>query len=554
MRFNDLVATVLAARADGDFARAILWRQCVDLLAQFGDAEGEAEREQVDAVIATLERIRPDVPALHKLAAISDLGGRLRSARLLRVLMADRMPVRTAALRAARLADPAWIPVIAEVGPVGRSILRRRDDLGAGAKAALAAFGRHDLSLTDGRSPADVADATEVSPPETVEPQPAGSQIRQIVDRIERFTSERKERSAASPAQPAGEALPAARFAFVTDAAGVITGGDGIEVAMIAGIELSSPGLDCTSGPDGQILGAFRRRGAVRDGGFVVASGPLAGRWLVSAQPFFDQRSGRFMGYRGSARRSGATDQAPRGSGALAGSSLSGDSMRQLIHELRTPLNGVMGFAELIEQQFLGPVSGGYRTLADDIVGEVRHLVEILDDLDLASRDLGSLPPGSGAAADAVGLLRDAIALFAPEGYGGGLILFDPAAPVRAAPLDMDAGLAERAIRHLVRTLVACATGEQLAAQMIVDDSHVHIRFGCPAVLAGLDETVLFDAGRDLPGHSDRMPALGVGFTLRLVRRIAQSVGGALKVEDGALVLILPRRKAGLADDVHRAP
>jgi signal transduction histidine kinase len=39
----------------------------------------------------------------------------------------------------------------------------------------------------------------------------------------------------------------------------------------------------------------------------------------------------------------------------LFGSDLQADALRQLIHELRTPLNAIVGFAEMIDGQFLGP-------------------------------------------------------------------------------------------------------------------------------------------------------------------------------------------------------
>ena len=50
------------------------------------------------------------------------------------------------------------------------------------------------------------------------------------------------------------------------------------------------------------------------------------------------------------------------------GTDLPADSLRQLIHELRTPLNAIVGFAELIDGQYMGPAAANYRVRAADII------------------------------------------------------------------------------------------------------------------------------------------------------------------------------------------
>src|SRR3546814_19649617 len=62
------------------------------------------------------------------------------------------------------------------------------------------------------------------------------------------------------------------------------------------------------------------------------------------------------------------------------------ESLRELIHELRTPLNAILGFAEIIDHPFFGPVGVRYREIAQDIVADAQKLLGKFDDLDLASR------------------------------------------------------------------------------------------------------------------------------------------------------------------------
>src|SRR3546814_20248188 len=70
----------------------------------------------------------------------------------------------------------------------------------------------------------------------------------------------------------------------------------------------------------------------------------------------------------------------------LYGSERQRESLRELIHELRTPLNAILGFAEIIDHQFFGPVGVRYREIAQDIVADAQKLLGTFDDLDLASR------------------------------------------------------------------------------------------------------------------------------------------------------------------------
>src|SRR3546814_9918742 len=77
----------------------------------------------------------------------------------------------------------------------------------------------------------------------------------------------------------------------------------------------------------------------------------------------------------------------------------SGDSIRQLIHELRSPLNAISGFAQIISGQMFGPVSHGYRAMADAIVADAASVQAIIDDLETAARS-ETAPPVEPAEED----------------------------------------------------------------------------------------------------------------------------------------------------------
>jgi len=67
--------------------------------------------------------------------------------------------------------------------------------------------------------------------------------------------------------------------------------------------------------------------------------------------------------------------------------------LTNMSHELRTPLNAVIGFAEMISGEVLGPVGRPqYKSYATDIVSSGRHLLAIINDiLDIAKSEAGTL-------------------------------------------------------------------------------------------------------------------------------------------------------------------
>lgn len=122
----------------------------------------------------------------------------------------------------------------------------------------------------------------------------------------------------------------------------------------------------------------------------------------VSGRPHFDDQ-GAFTGYTGIGRDvtdeqlqrrrleemnvalSEARDQALRASKSKS------SFLAHMSHELRTPMNAILGFAEVMKEQVIGPLEDRYRTYAGHIHDSAQHLLSLINDvLDLSKIEAGA--------------------------------------------------------------------------------------------------------------------------------------------------------------------
>ena len=71
---------------------------------------------------------------------------------------------------------------------------------------------------------------------------------------------------------------------------------------------------------------------------------------------------------------------------------LKSEFLANMSHELRTPLNGIIGFAEMMHDAKLGPVSAQHKEYLGDILTSASHLLQLINDvLDLAKVEAGKM-------------------------------------------------------------------------------------------------------------------------------------------------------------------
>lgn len=531
MRFDDRIATVLAQPADLPDRRAARWRQLVDLLAQRRPGTSQADLEPA---YIELRAGRDEIdPALRRQAARA-LAGREVAPDLLAFYAEDNPSIAAPLIAQARLGREDWLALLPRLGPAARALLRHREDLDVAVKHALSAFGSSDFVLEAGAAGEPVA-----SPSPALDPEASDSQIRELVARIEAFRKQRGDVTATSEAS----AGTVEGFRWETGTDGIILWVEGAPRGALVGQSLALIAGPGQYGVDGQAGGAFDKRAPFRDARLIVAGeGPAAGDWRISGVPYFDPRRGSFQGYRGTARRPRRDEvaHAPGASTGVFGAQFPADSLRQLIHELRTPLNAIIGFAEMIEGQYLGPAAAGYRSQATEIMMEARRLLSAVDDLDTAARLDSHRFEDGGGDVDAGALLAHLHESYAKVAASRGAAIeleIDPALPAAG----VDAATAERMFARLLAGTIALAgEGETLRVSLARQDEKLSLAVARPAAIAGVSESDLLDPGYSPAGDWPGAPALGLGFALRLVRNLAEAVGGALIVSPSAFLLDLP--------------
>ncbi len=537
MRFDDRLETALRQAGDNDVSLTAKWQQLVDLLAQKPTG---FDVKDVAAGLLQARRLLPDVPLVKRVDCITALSGRIKSAPLVQLLAGDAPPVAAAAIAGADLTDREWANIIPSLPTRARGFLRNRNDIGIETRRALVAWSSADFILpTPGKYEAERTD----------QPLPQNTQIRDIVERIERLRRDREATDAPFLPLQGGDytdaRAPASEIRFETDDNGTVSWVEGAPRGAVVGVDIAEPAFDDGPGPDAYGAAAFRQRMPLENARMRLCGAEVIdGDWRINASPFFDPVSGRFSGYRGIMRRPTVAESALIDTNVAA----NGEQLQQLVHELRTPLGAIIGFSEIIEQQLFGPVTHDYRILARNILGDAERLLAGFDDLAMAAKiDAGHFAPSRGHTECDWLAARLAERLRGLSDLLNVTLNLVQAHPVRAFAIEND--LAERLFSRLLSAvIIGCGAGEELDGRFRTEPGRLATnRFvlTLPKKLAAMSEEELFGSGPGSYDDSDEAPLLGLGFSLRLVRSLAHNVGGDLRFYNEALILSLPASQGG---------
>jgi signal transduction histidine kinase len=510
VRFDDRLLTVLNQPAGDRHDMAVRWRQLVDLVARAGPNSASP------VVAQALDTIRADAAEVDeqlRAAAARAVAALPLPLGLLEYFASDRLSVAAPVLAAATLERAQWSALLELADEETRRFVETlHPELAADLTATLVEPSAEPRRRS--RFPAEAA--------------PAGRSLSEVVARIERRRRSRESQPSAGADAGATPAGSAGQFRWECGPSGEIAWVDGAPRGALIGRSIARAQDIEGDVLDDQVVRAFAMRAPFRHGALTVGGeGVASGEWKISGIPAFEPTDGRFAGYRGVAMR-----DAPAAVRAERFEILSDpDSLRELVHEIKTPLNAIIGFAEIIDGQYLGPADRRYRERAEEIVGQARLLLDAIDDLDFAAKVHSPQAPG-GAQADLADLLdraADSLRSFAAERK----VEIEIASSQRVPAAAIEAELAERLIFRLSTSVIdAAEAGERL--RLSVDQSGDQCRFSIsrPTALRGLSDSQLFDPG---------VAEAGSGFSLRLVRGLARIAGGDLVTSSAGFTLAFPR-------------
>jgi hypothetical protein len=513
VRFDDRLQTVLNQPAEDRHDAAVRWRQLVDLVARAGaNSVSPVVADALDAIRGEAARVEEPLRAAAARAVAAfplPLG-------LLEYFASDSLAVSAPVLAAATLDPRQWQSVHAAADEeTKRFIETLHPEVTAEPHVESAAGGEEDFG-----APSDVAQPEPYAPPS----------LHEVVERIERRRRLRAEQVSPSALSVTQEAP--ALFRWECGPGGDIAWVEGAPRGALIGRSIAKS-LDGNR-VDQEVVRSFAMRAPFRDASMNVAGeGILAGEWKISGVPAFEPADGRFAGYRGVALREERPPIAAPEPDSMPDVLTDPDSLRELVHEIKTPLNAIIGFAEIIEGQYLGPADRGYRDRATEIVRQARLLLAAIDDLDFAAKvhsagtarervDLGALLERAADELRGIASRR-----------GAQVEVIRPHGEVTAG---VEPELADRLLVRLFTTLADHAErGERFQVSSELGREGARIVIGRPAALRGLSDAEIFDPA---PGAA----RVRGGFSMRLARGLARIAGGDLTGGRDAFTLQFPRR------------
>lgn len=519
MRFDDRLETVSQIDPTHPSGRAAIWHQLVDMLAQSGADISMADAEKS---LAALALVRPHVPVAVRARSVATAARRCQFAPLIAFLANDHPQVAVAAVDNAALSGGEWLAVMPDLGPVGRSRLRKRDNLPPEVAHALMQFGPTDFALA---APETVSANDEgTSSIDSLQHAPSHD-IAELVRRIDRYRARR-------------ETTDPAVHALRCDADGQVRAVSALPRALFVGVSLNEAARPTEPGCDAGVARAFAKRAPIRDGRLFVAgdADDGGGLWLLDADALFDRESGRFSGYSGTVRRAGLVSTAPPARSRQAVVDGTADGMRQLVHELRSPLNAISGFSQLIQGQYFGPVSAPYRSIAAGIVQDAHHLTIALEDIDLAARLDAGAWQGVPGQCDARAIVSAAAAL---RGWPRPTAHHALARGGADTPMCIDIATSsfDQLIQRLMRAieqLTPDSPRPHITVSQAPNEASVSIHFPCAATLPTQPQ---------MPNAGEAELNQGVfdpGFGLRLTGRLTERLGGTLVMDQNTCILNFP--------------
>ncbi len=543
VRFDDRLLTVLNQPAGDRHDVAVRWRQLVDLVARAGPSSASP------VVTQALEAIRSESANVEeplRAAAARAVAALPLPFGLLECFAADRLSVSAPVLAAAKLDPSQWRALLeGSEEETRRFVETLHPELGvppepeftetlveqAPAPMEEGVPAKENIPGEESVPAEQIAPLEPaLTPPVEVPPSYVAPTLSDVVARIERRRRGREKRPP-DPQVPSATPVSGAPalFRWECNPSGEIAWVEGAPRGALIGRSIARAHEYGGERVDEEVVQAFAIRAPFRDRSMTLpGDGLVSGEWRISGVPAFEPNDGRFAGYRGIALREAPSTEDPESPEVLADP----DSLRELVHEIKTPLNAIIGFAEIIDNQLLGPADRRYRERATGIVAQARLLLSAIDDLDFAAKIHSG---GSAGRRVDLGDLLERIAGSVREIAERQGAAVEIAKAPRGASAAVEPELADRLIFRLCSAAIERADrGERLRLSLDQTADQFSFSVSRPAALKSLSDARLFDSSAGDDSGS-------AAFSLRLVRGLARIAGGDLVTSRAGLTLVFPR-------------
>jgi len=235
-------------------------------------------------------------------------------------------------------------------------------------------------------------------------------------------------------------------------------------------------------------------------------------------------------------------------------SRLKSEFLANMSHELRTPLNGIIGFAELMHDGKVGPVSAAHKEYLGDILASSRHLLQLINDiLDLAKVESGKMEfrPEPIEVARLVGEVRDILRTLASEKR----IEVHSDVDRRVATVVADPAKLKQVLYNYLSNALKFTPEEGRVTIRVREEGAREFRVEVEDTGIGIrpeDIDKLFVEFRQLDASAAKKYS-GTGLGLALTRRIIEAQGGRVGVSStpgvgSVFFSVLPRTPRALAE------
>lgn len=525
MRYDDRLLTVLNQPASDRHDAAVRWRQLVDLIARAGS---NSASPTVAQAIDEIRRDQHNVDEDLRSAAARAVAALPLPLALIEVFASDELTVGAPVIAAATLDRAQWRALLSVANPETRRFIETlHPEIGTEPAIAMDAPEPPEsvaAAAPPMEAPLHLTDVVDEPLQKSESPVPARS-LHDLVERIQRRRRLREQRQ--STLRGGGDNAPVL-FRWECGPSGEIAWVDGAARGPLIGRSIARTTESDGNRVDEEVVRSFSHRAPFRDAVLTVAGdGSVAGEWRISGVPAFEPADGRFAGYRGIALRELPASSMMSGNDFLSDPA----SLRELVHEIKTPLNAIIGFAEIIEGQYLGEANADYRQRAADIVSQGRILLAAIDDLDFAAKSRWSQP--EEASQTRLGELVERIVPTLRESAAERGVSLDCSRPLAPLMANVDPELAERLLCRLILGVIEHA-GEGEHVRLWIDGTRDQCRVTVsrPASLEGLTDEDLFGANASFANNQ---------VSLRLVRGLARITGAELVSSPDSISLSLPR-------------